>query len=63
MKLIKVILGIMAGLWALACVPRLLVLFQHSNSDLSFSYKAGAVAGFLFASALCIALFKSAGNS
>ncbi len=63
MKVVKTILGILAGLWAMFQLPRLIAAFtQHSTSDLSSSYKLGALAGFLFASALCIALFNSAGK-
>ena len=64
MNLLKVILGILAGLWAMIQLPRLIAAFtQHSTSDLSASYKLGSVAGFLFACALCIALFSSVSKS
>ena len=63
MKFLKILLGILAGLWALAMVSRLLQLFQHSDSDLASSYKLGSVAGFLFALAFCIALLSSASKS
>ena len=63
MKFIKIVLGILAGLWAMLQLPKVIAAFtHHSNSDLSSSYKLGAVAGFIFAVALCIVLFNSIGK-
>ena len=64
MRFLKIVLGILAGLWAMFQLPRLITLFtQHGSSDLATSYKLGALTGFLVATALCIALFSSAGKS
>ena len=59
MKAIKVLFGALAGLWALASIPK--VFGEHAGpGDLSFSYHMGAIVGLLFAAALSFALFRSA---
>jgi hypothetical protein len=60
MKVIKIVLGSLAGLWALALIPKLLMSLSHTDSPLAFSYIMGSVFGILIASAISIALFRSA---
>ena len=64
MKFIKIILALVAALWALALVPRLLFFLSHQgDNDLAFSALMGSVFGILLATAISIALFRSASNS
>ena len=60
MKIIKIILGLLAGFYALALIPKLLRMLPYLHSPLGPSHVAGSVMGILFGSVLCIALFQSA---
>ncbi len=60
MKIIKILIGVLAALWALALVPKLLAGISHSGAPFAFSYIMGSVVGILIASAISIALFRSA---
>jgi hypothetical protein len=60
MKTVKIIFAIIAALWALAYVPNLLAGLSHSNGSLAFSHMMGSLVGFLLASVISIALFRSA---
>ena len=59
MKVIKILLGAVAGLWVLASIPKVFGEYI-GRADLSFSYHMGAIVGILFAAAFSIALFRSA---
>lgn len=59
MKAIKIIFGVLAALWALALVPKLLAGLSQEGPFV-FSHIMGSVAGILIASAISIALFRSA---
>ena len=63
MKIVKIVFGILAALWALALVPKLLAGISHSDAPLAFSHIMGSVVGILIASAISIALFRSASRS
>jgi hypothetical protein len=60
MKIVKIIFGVLAALWALAYIPPLLVSFSHRDAPLASSSILGAVACILFATAISIAFFRSA---
>ncbi|HEY8962742.1 MAG TPA: hypothetical protein VIM57_11110 [Luteolibacter sp.] len=60
MKIIKIFFAILAALWALALVPKLLAGISRVGGSFAFSYIMGSVAGILIASVLSIALFRSA---
>ena len=60
MKFIKVVLGVLAAVWALALVPKLVSGFSHGQGEFAFSRNMGSVVGILLASAISISLFKSA---
>jgi uncharacterized membrane protein len=60
MKIIKILIGVLAALWALALVPKLLAGISHSGAPFAFSHIMGSVVGILIASAISIALFRSA---
>jgi hypothetical protein len=59
MKVIKIILGVLAALWALALLPKLIAGISQGGS-LAFSHVMGSVVGILIAAAISIALFRSA---
>ena len=60
MKIIKILFGVLAALWALALVPKLLAGISHSDAPFAFSHIMGSVVGILIASAISIVLFRSA---
>jgi uncharacterized membrane protein required for colicin V production len=60
MKAIKIIFAVLAGLWALALIPKLLAGLAQSGGTYAFSHVMGSVVGILLASAISIALFRSA---
>ena len=60
MKFIKIIFGVLAALWAVALVPKLLSGISHGGGEFEFSRNMGSIVGILLASAISIALFKSA---
>lgn len=60
MKAIKIIFAVLAALWALALVPKLLAGLSQSGGPFAFSHIMGSVFGILIASAISIALFRSA---
>jgi len=60
MKIIKIIFGVLAALWALALIPKLLSGFSESDSPVASSHLLGSVAGILIMTAISIALFSSA---
>jgi hypothetical protein len=60
MKYIKILLGILATLWALALIPKLIYGISHGDAPFAFSRVMGSVAGILIASAISIGLFRSA---
>ena len=59
MKVIKIVFGILAALWAIALLAK---LFGGSSpgGDLAFSHSMGSVFGILLACAISISLFRSA---
>jgi hypothetical protein len=59
MKVIKIILAVLAALWALALVPKLIFVISHSGDPLAVSRIAGSVIGIVLASAISLILFKS----
>jgi hypothetical protein len=60
MKAVKIIFAILAALWVLALVPKLLAGVSQSAGPFAFSHIMGSVAGILIASAISIILFRSA---
>jgi hypothetical protein len=60
MKVIKIIFGVLAALWALALVPKVVLSLSHTDSPLAFSHVMGSVFGILIASAISVVLFRSA---
>jgi uncharacterized membrane protein required for colicin V production len=59
MKVVKIVFGSLAALWALALIPKLHGAITHTGT-LVFSHAMGSVFGILIASAISIALFRSA---
>jgi hypothetical protein len=59
-KVVKILFGVLATLWALALIPKLLAWVSHRDAPLAFSHIMGSVVGILIASAISIALFRSA---
>ena len=60
MKVIKIVFAVLAALWALALVPKLIAGISQSGGAFASSYMMGSVVGILIASAISIALFRSA---
>jgi hypothetical protein len=60
MKAVKIIFAILAALWALALIPKLLAGISHSAGPFVFSHIMGSVAGILIASTISVVLFRSA---
>ena len=60
MKIIKILFALLAALWALALVPKLIAGMSQSGGPFAFSHIMGAVAGILIASVISIVLFRSA---
>jgi hypothetical protein len=59
MKFIKIVLGILAALWAVALVAKLVSGISHGGNELAFARNMGSIIGILLASAISITLFKS----
>ena len=59
MKVVKIILAVLAALWALAYIPKLIYGMTHMGDPLAISRMAGSVIGMVLASAISIILFKS----
>jgi hypothetical protein len=59
MKIIKIIFGVLAALWALACIPKIISEVSHSDAPFTPSRILGSVAGILIMTAIGIALFRS----
>ena len=60
MKSLKIIVAVIAALWALACVPNLISRPANHTGQYAFSHMMGSVAGLFLASAISITLFRSA---
>jgi uncharacterized membrane protein len=60
MKVIKIIFGLLAALWGLALIPKLIAGISQSGGAFAFSHIMGSLFGILIASAISIALFRSA---
>ena len=60
MKIIKIMFGVVAALWALGLVPKLVVWISRTDAPLAFSHIMGSVVGILVAAAISITLFRSA---
>jgi hypothetical protein len=60
MKTVKILFAVLAALWALALVPKLLAGISQSSGPFAFSHIMGSVAGILIASVISIILFRSA---
>lgn len=60
MKVVKIIFAVLAALWALALIPKLLAGLSQSSGPFAFSHIMGSAFGILIASAISIALFRSA---
>ena len=60
MKIIKILFAVLAALWALALVPKLLAGISQSGGAFASSHIMGSVAGILIASVISIVLFRSA---
>ncbi len=60
MKLLKIIFAVIAALWALALMPKLVTWLSHTDAPLAFSHIMGSTVGILIASAISVTLFKSA---
>ena len=61
MKVVKIILGGLAALWALGCLTEILVkTIPNAGGPLFVSQLMGGLAGVALGSALSIACFKSA---
>jgi len=60
MKFIKTLFGVLAALWAIAYIPKLLTGIHHMGSSYAFSHMMGSVVGLLLASAISLSFFKSA---
>ena len=60
MKAVKIIFAVLAALWALALVPKLLAGISQSGGPFVFSHIMGSVVGILIASAVGLTLFRSA---
>ena len=60
MKAVKIIFAVVAALWALAYIPKLIAGISQSAGPFAFSHIMGSVVGILLASAISITLFRSA---
>lgn len=60
MKAVKIIFAVLAALWAVALIPKLLAGISQSGAPFAFSHIMGSVVGILIAAAISIALFRSA---
>jgi hypothetical protein len=60
MKILKIIFAVLAALWALALIPKLITEISHNNAQINFSRLMGSIAGILIMTAISIALFRSA---
>ena len=58
MRIAKIILGILAGVWTMWQAPGLVDLWSpNDTSGHPLSYKLGALTAFLISATICIALF------
>jgi hypothetical protein len=57
MKIIKIIFAVLAGLWALALIPKLIAEIDAPSLTTRL---LGSIAGILIMTAISITLFKSA---
>ena len=60
MKILKIIFALLAALWALALIPKLLAGVSQNGGQFAFSHTMGSIAGILIASVISIVLFRSA---
>jgi hypothetical protein len=60
MKALKLLLALIAAVWAMALIPKLLLAISHSGAPFAFSYAMGSTVGILIAGALSLSLFRSA---
>jgi hypothetical protein len=60
MKIIKIIFAVLAAFWALALIPKLFGGISQSDAPLASSRILGSVAGIIIATAISVALFRSA---
>lgn len=60
MKIVKCFFAVLAALWAMALIPKLIAGISQGDAPFAFSRVMGAVAGILIAPAISIVLFKSA---
>jgi hypothetical protein len=60
MKAIKIIFAVIAALWALALIPKLIAGISQNAGPFALSHIMGSVVGILFASAISITLWRSA---
>jgi len=60
MKIVKIIFGTLAALWALAVLFELFTKAPQWTGSLAFSKWMGAITGILLPSAISITLFRSA---
>jgi hypothetical protein len=60
MKILKIVFGTLAAVWALAYIPKLLLWISHSDASFAFSHIMGSAVGMLIATAISITLFRKA---
>ena len=60
MKAVKIIFAVLAALWALALIPKLLAGISQGSGTLAFSHIMGSIVGVLIATAISVTLFRSA---
>jgi hypothetical protein len=60
MKVIKIIFAVLAALWALALIPKLIAEISHTDAPLLISRLLGSITGILIMTAISIVLFRSA---
>ena len=60
MKAVKIIFAVLAALWGLALIPKLLAGISQSGGPFAFSHIMRSLVGILIASAISITLLRSA---
>ena len=60
MKIVKIFFAVLAALWALALVPKLLACLAQMYAPLALSRITGSVSGILIASVISFVLFRGA---
>ena len=60
MKIVKIIFAVLAALWALALIPKLIAGLSQTGGTYAFSHTMGSAFGILIAAAISIVLFRSA---